>query len=156
MFGVHFCICLPILLQKYQEEELNFPLVIKIGTVVVALIVAAAVIYSLFNVVERFWVKYILPKPFFKYVYVKIRKLSKDKIFILNSQFSFYHQLKPKQKTYFEHRVATLLDTYEFIPKSGVFIDDQKQVLIAATAVIAVIGGNGSSNSFTTNGNTNN
>jgi len=82
----------------------------------------------------------INPKPFFRHFYVVKRKLSINQIQVLETEFSFYQNLKPKEKRYFRHRVATFLKNNSFFGKSGVFIDDQKKVLVAATATMLTFG----------------
>ena len=123
-----------------QEDEIVYPLFLKVGTVIVATLVFGAIIYSLFKFIERFWVRFINPKPFYKHFYLKKKKLTSDQLFILKNELSFYQQLKPRYKRFFEHRVATLIDTYEFISKSGMRIDDQQKVLIAGTSAMLTFG----------------
>lgn len=122
------------------EEESNNSVVLLAMTVVLMLIIISLFFISTFSLFELFWVKHVSPKPFFKHFYIRKKKLTPDQIFILQSQFSFYQNLSYKEKKYFEHRVASFIQHHTFEGKQGVYIDDQKKVLISAIAIMLTFG----------------
>lgn len=68
------------------------------------------------------------------------KKLSIVEFQILHDEFEFYQKLSPKQKTFFEHRVATFIKQYEFYGNDGLQITDQMRILIASTAIMLTFG----------------
>ncbi|WP_127845425.1 zinc-dependent peptidase [Psychroflexus aestuariivivens] len=109
-------------------------------TALLSLIVLVIVFYQLFAFSEFLWVKFISPKPFYRHLYFRKQKLPRDQAYILNTQFSFYQNLKPKQKLYFEHRVSKFIKQHNFKGRSGFYINDQQIVLIASTAIMLTFG----------------
>lgn len=94
----------------------------------------------MFKHIEFLWVRYVLPKPFFKHLYLKKRELSSNQLHILTNQFSFYSDLSPKEKKYFEHRVSRFIDLHDFEGRAGLYVSDHHRVLIASTAVMLTFG----------------
>lgn len=121
------------------DEKMNSFLT-QVLTAVLVLMILVIVFYQIFLFVEFIWVKYISPKPFYRHFYLRKLKLSKDQVYILNTQFSFYQNLNPKQKIYFEHRVSRFIKQHKFEGRSGLYINDQEIVLIAATAIMLTFG----------------
>lgn len=113
---------------------------IQVLTAVLVLLILVIVFYHIFFFVEFMWVKYISPKPFYRHFYFRKLKLSKDQVYILNTQFSFYQKLNLKQKIYFEQRVSRFIKLHEFEGRSGLYVSDQQKVLIAATAIMLTFG----------------
>ncbi len=79
-------------------------------------------------------------KPIYVHFYPFPKKLSLNQLQILSSEFEFYRKLSPKHKKYFEHRVATFIEKYDYYGKDGLVIDDRIRVLIAATAIMLTFG----------------
>ncbi len=79
-------------------------------------------------------------KPFYIHNYFKIKSLPANQFYVLSSNFKFYNSLSDKEKKYFEHRVASFIDKYEFIGKEDFLITDEVKVLIASTAVMLTFG----------------
>ena len=101
----------------------------------------------LFYIVFHFAMKmievaYVLKykKPFYIHFYPFLRKLNKERKSILASKFRFYNKLTNKQKSYFEHRVASFIKDKDFIGREGIIINDEIKVLISATAVMLTFG----------------
>lgn len=67
-------------------------------------------------------------------------KLRINELQILNNEFEFYRKLSPKHKKYFEHRVASFIENYQFIGKEDLVVTPQMKILIAATAVMLTFG----------------
>lgn len=99
-----------------------------------------AIFKNVINSVEIFWIRYISSKPFYRHFYLRKSKLTKDQIYILETEFSFYQKLNKKKQTYFEHRVAKFMKSHKFLGRKGVYIDDQKKILISATAIMLTFG----------------
>lgn len=106
------------------------------------LILFGAIFISLFayNVIVEPVYAFFFRKPIYVHFYPFPKKLSLQQLQILNSQFEFYQKLDPKNKRYFEHRVATFIDKYPFYGKEGLEITDEMKVLISATAIMLTFG----------------
>ena len=83
---------------------------------------------------------FLFRKPIYVHFYPNPNKLSKSQVEILENEFTFYKKLTPRLKKYFEHRVATFIDTYPFYGKEELVITDQMRVLIASTATMLTFG----------------
>lgn len=59
---------------------------------------------------------------------------------IVTRHITFYNNLSPANKLYFEHRVLKFIDTYKFIGREGVVITLKMKILIASTAVMLTFG----------------
>lgn len=114
--------------------------VIQVATLLLSSVVLLIIVKLFVELTERYWVLYIFPKPLFRHLYLKKRKLNSDQVYILESEFSFYQRLNRKEKLYFQHRLANLMDGIDFQGKSGVYIDDKKRILTTATAVLLTFG----------------
>jgi len=79
-------------------------------------------------------------KPIYVHFYPFPSKLTLSQLHVLHNEFDFYKKLSPKQKVYFEHRVATFINKYAFYGKEGLQVTDQMKVLIAATAIMLTFG----------------
>ncbi|MES2811919.1 MAG: zinc-dependent peptidase [Bacteroidota bacterium] len=79
-------------------------------------------------------------KPFYVHFYPSIKTLSTDQSYVLNKQFHYYKTLPDNKKRYFEHRVATFINKYEFIGQEKFIITDEVKVLIASTSVMLTFG----------------
>lgn len=113
---------------------------IHLISTILIIIIVVIVFREVFSSIEFFWVKYVSPRPFYNHLYLRKIKLTPDQTYILESEFSFYKKLTVKQKKYFEYRVAKYLKSHDFLGKSGVYIDDKKRILIAATAIMLTFG----------------
>lgn len=122
------------------QDENTSPIFIAVITFVLLVAVFILVFKSVFEFVEMFWVEHISPRPFYKHLYLRKQKLTKDQLYILKTEFSFYQNLKKREKLYFEHRVAKFIKLHKFKGRSGVYIDNQKKVLISSTVVMLTFG----------------
>jgi Mlc titration factor MtfA (ptsG expression regulator) len=82
----------------------------------------------------------IFNKPFFVHWYPKRQTLTADQLYVLNKKVQFYNKLSDKKKRYFEHRVATFINRYEFIGREDFLITDEVKVLISATSIMLTFG----------------
>lgn len=78
-------------------------------------------------------------KPYFVHFYTSLRKLNPQQNDILKNQFSFFNKLSEKDKTFFEHRVASFIIDKDFIGR-GVQITEEMRILVASTAVMLTFG----------------
>ncbi|MFH6767944.1 zinc-dependent peptidase [Gaetbulibacter aquiaggeris] len=78
-------------------------------------------------------------KPYFVHFYTSLRKLNPQQNDILKNQFSFFNKLSEKDKTFFEHRVASFIIDKDFIGR-GVQITEEMKILVASTAVMLTFG----------------
>jgi len=59
---------------------------------------------------------------------------------IVRRYITFYNNLSPANKLYFEHRVLKFIENYNFIGREGVVITLKMKILIASTAVMLTFG----------------
>lgn len=114
-----------------------------VGSKIILAIFFAILLYMLLQfAVKLLEMGYVLKykKPFFVHFYTFLRKLNPQQKFILKSQFAFYNKLSEKDKTYFEHRVASFINDKDFIGRNDIAISDEMKVLIAATSVMLTFG----------------
>lgn len=107
--------------------------------ILVLLLFVAAVFYLFFGWIEATYM-FVFNKPFFVHWYRKLEKLSPSEIGFLKKHNDFYSKLKPKYQDYFQHRVHTFLQKYEFIPREEIVITQEMRVMVAATAVQLTFG----------------
>ncbi|NQY07009.1 MAG: zinc-dependent peptidase [Flavobacteriaceae bacterium] len=105
----------------------------------IVIVVLAMVLFLFFKIIDVLYLN-TFKRPLFVHFYLKKRTLKPNRKLILVQQFSFYKKLSRKHRSYFEHRVACFIDDKEFIGRDGSFVDDEKKVLIAATAVMLTFG----------------
>ena len=95
--------------------------------------------FSIFRLIDIMYLK-LTKRPMYIHFYIRKKRLSNDDKAILQNKFFFYRKLKPKNKIYFEHRVVNFIENKEFVGRDGLFVDDEKRLLIAATAVMLTFG----------------
>ena len=93
-----------------------------------------------YNVIIEPVYAFVFRKPIYVHFYPFPKKLKLNQLQILHTQFDFYKKLSPKEKAYFEHRVATFIEKYPFYGKEGLVVTDEMRVLIAATATMITFG----------------
>ena len=81
----------------------------------------------------------IFNKPLFRH-YLVYKKLNKEQLNILESQFDFYGSLSIKHKRQFQHRVAKFISEKNFIGRENLTITETMRVLIAATGCMLSFG----------------
>lgn len=95
---------------------------------------------GVFKFVEGFYVDFIAKKPLFRHFHLFTKELSPSQKKVLENDFKFYRRLDVKQQKYFRHRVFRFLSQVEFTGKEGLVIDDEKKILVAATAIMLTFG----------------
>lgn len=117
----------------------DFTLGGKILIGILLVILSYIILNYVFKMIEM---GYVLKqkKPLYNHFYFRLRRINKRQKDILQHQFSFYKKLSNTEKKYFEHRVASFINDKDFIGRDGVVINDEKKVLISATAVMLTFG----------------
>lgn len=79
-------------------------------------------------------------KPLYIYFYPFPKKLEPNQKKILLDEFLFYDGLSKKKQKYFEHRVKTVVNNYQFIGNEGIEVTDEMKIIIAGTYVMLTFG----------------
>ena len=90
------------------------------------------------NIIESIYV-YVFNRPIFVHMYFIKKKLPRYKKEFLE-HVAFYRKLDPKYQSYFEHRLAKFIRSYEFIERDGFKLTPEAKVLIAASYVKLTFG----------------
>ncbi len=101
-------------------------------------IVALGFLLFLFRVFENFYAEHFgrpLVRQYFSY-----RKLPRNQLRILETEFPFYRKLNRKHRRQFQHRVASFIKDKEFIPREDLVLTDRMKVLIAAVGCMLSFG----------------
>lgn len=111
-------------------------------TIVCILLIALVVImttYMAANYIDTVWI-YLFNKPAFVHFYPFKKSVPADIDEVLHEEFAFYHNLSPRHKRYFRHRVATFMKHYEFLGREGITVTDMMKAKITATWVMLTFG----------------
>lgn len=127
-----------IYLQETQKPEINptFRLVMLIIFFVGLAVVLLFKFYAFFESIYASKYK----KPFFLNAILFKKELTNRQLSILNNEFDFYKRLDKSEKIIFRHRLATFINSKEFIGREGLMVDDEMRTLISATAVMLTFG----------------
>lgn len=93
----------------------------------------------LFRIVEPTYMM-IFNKPLYLYFYPFPKKLSLKQKLILTQEFPFYKMLSNKKKIYFEHRVKSFLNHYQFIGKEEILVTEEMKIIIVGTYIMLTFG----------------
>jgi Mlc titration factor MtfA (ptsG expression regulator) len=91
------------------------------------------------DTIEHYYLM-VFNKPVYIHFYISPKKLSDSNKAILANKIAFYTKLSHKRKSYFDHRVATFIESYSFISKEDLVITNEMKVMIAATAIKLTFG----------------
>lgn len=118
-----------------EESVLASQIIMGILFVVLTLFIC----YYAFKLIEMGHVlKY--KKPLYNHFYWRLKKLNKNQKAVLYKDFSFFKKLNIREKTYFEHRVASFIIDKDFIGRDQLIVTDEMKVLISASAVMLTFG----------------
>lgn len=125
-------------LQETQKPEINptFRLVMLIIFFVGLAVVLLSKFYAFFESIYASKYK----RPFFLNAVLFKKALTNPQLSILNKEFDFYKRLDENEKAIFRHRLATFINSKEFIGREGLKLDDEMRTLISATAVMLTFG----------------
>lgn len=107
--------------------------------IIIALTFVLILSVYLFKFIESIWLM-VFNRPVYVHFYPFPKKISPQQSFLLRKHFPFMGKLSPRERIYFEHRVARFLETYEFIPREGLEITEEMKVMIAGTAIKLTFG----------------
>ena len=124
-------------MQQHPETEPN--LVIQISVFLLIVLGSLFVLYKLFGFFEMAYVEYIKKRLFFNHIYFKKKQLNNEQRYIISKYFKLYNNLSLDYKSYFEHRVAVILNELEFIGKS-IDITEEMKLIISGTLVKLTFG----------------
>lgn len=79
-------------------------------------------------------------KPVYIHYYLRVRKIPVAQSDFLEHNFPFYKKLSQKKKGYFNHRVASFVEKYQFIGQAGFEVTEEVKLLVAATYVMLTFG----------------
>ncbi len=82
----------------------------------------------------------VFKKPIYVHYYPFPKKLNPGQRAILQREFNFYGRLSDKRKIYFEHRVSTFLNRYQFLGNDISVDNDEIQMIVAGTYVMLSFG----------------
>ena len=82
----------------------------------------------------------IFGRPLFIHFYWTQKKVSEHQEYLLRQKFLYYSRLSDKHKSYFEHRVASFLEKYEFIGRQEFVVTQEAETMVAATYVMLTFG----------------
>ncbi|WP_377714239.1 zinc-dependent peptidase [Pseudofulvibacter geojedonensis] len=97
------------------------------------------VIYLGLKLIDVIYIN-VFKRPLWVHFYWYKKRLNKKQQQILKEKFTFYNKLSSLNKKRFEHRVIRFVGDKEFIAREGLILDDEKKLLIAATAVMLTFG----------------
>ncbi len=124
------------ILQSQEEDPMISGLILSFGYFLAALFL----LFFAFRFIEGVYVDFFAKKPLFTHFYLRLKSLNEKERDVLKRQFSFYNKLSRKHQRYFQHRVCRFIDRVEFIGGEDLEIDEEKRILIAATATMLTFG----------------
>jgi len=118
------------------EEEVGFGMLFA-GLLTFGLLLL--IVFLIFKMFDTIYLS-LFKRPAWVHFYLFKKKLSKEQKVILRNNSSFYSRLSSVGKERFEHRLQCFLNDKEFISRQDFVIDEEKKVLISATAVMLTFG----------------
>ncbi len=115
------------------------PFIVELIPSLLFVLVTVFIVYKLFGFFEMAYVEYIKKRLFYNHFYFKKKTLNKEQRFILSKYIKLYNGLSLDHKVYFEHRVATIMNTMEFIGK-GIEVSETMKLITSATLVKLTFG----------------
>ncbi|AWK04463.1 hypothetical protein HYN56_09540 [Flavobacterium crocinum] len=91
-----------------------------------------------FRIIEPVYLM-LFNKPLFIFWYPVLKKLDPEDKALLRSEFSYYTNLSVKKKGYFEHRVESFIEHYNFEGKD-IQVTREMKLIIAGTYVMLTFG----------------
>lgn len=107
------------------------------GYVAIVLLIGGVILVTVLAI--DYWYSRVNDKPLFRN-FLTNKKLDKNQIAVLKSEFSFYQNLSPELQKQFEHRVASFILKKEWIGREELRVTDRHKVLISAVACMVSFG----------------
>lgn len=112
---------------------------ILIFTCIVFLLAFVFFLSAIFKFLE-YGYGFVYHRPLFVHFCPFPKKISAEALQFLNTQFPFYVRLSDREKVYFEHRVASFLEKYEFVSRDGFVITEEVKVHVVSTLAMLSFG----------------
>lgn len=93
----------------------------------------------IFKGIEASYV-YVFKKPIYVHFYLVKRKLTSHQLKILNQNIDFYKKLSPENRKFFNHRVVSFINNYNFSGREGLEVTEEMKVIIAGVYVMLTFG----------------
>lgn len=108
--------------------------------IVAVLIISFVAFYMVFNVIIEPAYVFFYNRPLYVHLYIFPKKVEDIHKYILRNEFSFYKNLSGIKKRYFEHRVRSFVENYQFVGREGLEVTEDMKVRIAAIWVQLTFG----------------
>ena len=108
-------------------------------TIYIILVIIIGIGYLFKILVEPIYI-FICNKPLVVHFYLFPKKLNDNHKEIISNHFIFYKRLNPKYQKYFDHRVAKLLESIQFVSRENIEITFEMKLLIASTSTMLTFG----------------
>lgn len=108
--------------------------------IIAILIVLLVSSYIIFNIIIEPAYVFFYNKPVYVHLYLFPKQVEATHIAVLRHEFSFYRNLSKIKQGYFEHRVQSFIENYEFVGREGLVVTQDMKVRIAATWVQLTFG----------------
>jgi Mlc titration factor MtfA (ptsG expression regulator) len=118
------------------EED---PEVIMFFVILMTVCFMLAILFLIFKMLDLLYLN-LFKRPVWVHFYFRKKKLDSHQHSLLKQDFKFYSRLSNKNKKRFEHRLCRFMKSKEFISRDGFVLDEDKRLLISATAVMLTFG----------------
>ena len=108
--------------------------------ILLAIISVVLIFLILFKLIAEPLHMLVFKKPIYIHYYPFPQKLTAKQQTILRKEFAFYTRLSERRKKYFEHRVRTFLNKYQFIGNGISVENDDVAMIVAGTYVMLTFG----------------
>ena len=108
------------------------------GEIIIFLILLSIIGYPLFVLFEKGYALFF-HKLLYVHFYLFPQKVTLQQLEIL-IKIDFYQKLSPKQKQFFEHRVAAFISNYQFYENGDFEVTDEMKIAIASSAIMLTFG----------------
>jgi len=112
------------------------------GIIIASFVIGAALLYSfmfIMSFLDDISIA-LFQRPLYIHLYLNMKNINDDEQTYLLQNFPFYKKLSLKHRDYFDHRIASFKEKYEFIPREDLVVTKEMQTLIAGTYVMLTFG----------------
>ena len=95
--------------------------------------------FIFFSIIEPTYIL-IYNRPIYVHLYFFPKGLSTGDIAILEKEFKFYRNLPTLKRKYFQYRVNSFIENYQFVGREGLEVTHEMKLKIAATAIMLTFG----------------
>ena len=112
------------------------------GIIIACFVIGAALLYSfmfIMSFLDDISIA-LFHRPLYIHLYLNMKNINDDEAAYLRQKFPFYRKLSDKHRGYFNHRMVSFKEKYEFIPREDLQVTKEMQTLIAGTYVMLTFG----------------